>query len=133
MGNKKNPVFTEKAIRVTDNKTGKVSYFKSLHRKTALSHATAKAREEVLAELDNRFTADILTVAEVLELRNVKYTDLTCKETAASEAAASTPTGDQLDLVDAIDEAEAQQDADEGAGQEEQAEQAGEGHGAIFQ
>lgn len=133
MGNKKNPVFTEKAIRVTDNKTGKVSYFKSLHRKTALSHATAKAREEVLAELDNRFTADILTVAEVLELRNVKYTDLTGKETAASEAAASTPTGDHLDLVDAIDEAEAQQDADEGAGQEEQAEQAGEGHGAIFQ
>lgn len=138
MGNKKNPVFTEKAIRVTDNKTGKVSYFKSLHRKTALSHATAKAREEVLAELDNRFTADILTVAEVLELRNVKYTDLTGKETAtseaaASEAAASTPTGDQLDLADAIDEAEAQQDADEGAGQEEQAEQAGEGHGAIFQ
>lgn len=132
MGNKKNPVFTEKAIRVTDNKTGKVSYFKSLHRKTALSHATAKAREEVLAELDNRFTADILTVAEVLELRNVKYTDLTGKEAAASEAAASTPNGDQLDLVGAIDEAEAQQDADEGAGQEEQAEQAGEGHGAIF-
>lgn len=128
MGNKKNPVFTEKAIRVTDNKTGKVSYFKSLHRKTALSHATAKAREEVLAELDNRFTADILTVAEVLELRNVKYTDLTGKE-----AAASTPTGNQLDLVDAVDEAEAQQDADEGAGQEEQAEQVGEGHGAIFQ
>lgn len=123
MGNKKNPVFVEKAIRVTDTKTGKVEYVAAFHRKTALSHVTSKAREEALAELGKRFTAEILTVAEVRALKNAKYTDLTGKEAAASEAASKTPDGDQLDIVDAIDEAEVKADA----------ETAPEGHGAIFQ
>ena len=133
MGNKKNPTFVKKGIRVTDHDTKKVTYFKAFHRKTALSAAILPAREEALAKLDKRFTAEIMSVEEVMDLKNIKYIDLTLTETEAAAAAAATPNGDQLDLVDAIDEAEAQQDADEGAGQEEQAEQVGEGHGAIFQ
>ena len=135
MGNKKNPTFVKKGIRVTDHDTKKVTYFKAFHRKTALSAAILPAREEALAKLDKRFTAEIMSVEEVMDLKNIKYIDLTLTDAdaEAAAAAAATPNGDQLDLVDSIDEAEAQQDADEGAGQEEQAEQAGEGHGAIFQ
>lgn len=133
MGNKKNPTFVKKGIRVTDHDTKKVLYFKAFHRKTALSAAILPAREEALAKLDKRFTAEIMSVEEVMDLKNIKYIDLTLTETEAAAAAAATPTGDQLDILDAIDEAEAQKDADEGAGEAEQAEQAGEGHGAIFQ
>ncbi len=123
MGNKKNPNYVTKAIEVTDADTGVKTLYKAKRSSIALGEAKVNARKEVLERLDKRFSARVLSVDEIMSLKNPKYIDLT-----------GVPEVDtaQLDIEDAILDAEAQADADAGAGELEEQEQA-EGHGAIFQ
>lgn len=123
MGNKKNPNYVTKAIEVTDADTGVKTLYKAKRSSIALGEAKVNARKEVLERLDKRFSARVLSVDEIMSLKNPKYIDLT-----------GVPEVDpaQIDIEDAILEAEAQADADAGAGELEEQEQA-EGHGAIFQ
>lgn len=123
MGNKKNPNYVTKAIEVTDLDTGIKTLYKAKRSSVALGEAKVNARKEVLERLDKRFTARVLSVDEVMDLKNPKYIDLT----GAPEVDPA-----QIDIEDAILEAEAQADADAGAGELEEQEQA-EGHGAVFQ
>ena len=123
MGNKKNPNYVTKAIEVTDADTGVKTLYKAKRSSIALGEAKVNARKEVLERLDKRFSARVLSVDEIMSLKNPKYIDLT----GAPEVDPA-----QIDIEDAILEAEAQADADAGAGELEEQEQA-EGHGAIFQ
>lgn len=128
MGNKKNPNYVTKAIEVTDADTGVKTLYKAKRSSIALGEAKVNARKEVLERLDKRFSARVLSVDEIMSLKNPKYIDLT----GTPEDASVDPA--QIDIEDAIAEAEteAQADADAGAGELEEQEQA-EGHGAIFQ
>lgn len=125
MGNKKNPNYTDKAIEVTDKSTGKVALYQAKQSKTALAHAKREAVKEAVESVNARFSARVLSPKEIMALRNPKYIDLT----GTPEDAPVDPA--QIDIVDAILEAEAQADADAGAGEAEEQEQAS--HGAIFQ
>lgn len=125
MGNKKNPNYTDKAIEVTDKSTGKVALYQAKQSKTALAHAKREAVKEAVESVNARFSARVLSPKEIMALRNPKYIDLTgTPEDAPVDLA-------QIDIEDAILEAEAQADADAGAGEAEEQEQAT--HGAIFQ
>lgn len=125
MGNKKNPNYTDKAIEVTDKSTGKVALYQAKQSKTALAHAKREAVKEAVESVNARFSARVLSPKEIMALRNPKYIDLT----GTPEDAPVDPA--QIDIEDAIREAEAQADADAGAGEAEEQEQAT--HGAIFQ
>lgn len=125
MGNKKNPNYTDKAIEVTDKSTGKVALYQAKQSKTALAHAKREAVKEAVESVNARFSARVLSPKEIMALRNPKYIDLT----GTPEGAPVDPA--QIDIEDAIHEAEAQADADAGAGEAEEQEQAT--HGAIFQ
>lgn len=125
MGNKKNPNYTDKAIEVTDKSTGKVALYQAKQSKTALAHAKREAVKEAVESVNARFSARVLSPKEIMALRNPKYIDLT----GTPEDAPVDPA--QIDIEDAIREAEAQADADAGAGEAEEQEQAS--HGAIFQ
>lgn len=125
MGNKKNPNYTDKAIEVTDKSTGKVALYQAKQSKTALAHAKHEAVKEAVESVNARFSARVLSPKEIMALRNPKYIDLT----GTPEDAPVDPA--QIDIEDAIREAEAQADADAGAGEAEEQEQAA--HGAIFQ
>lgn len=125
MGNKKNPNYTDKAIEVTDKSTGKVALYQAKQSKTALAHAKREAVKEAVESVNARFSARVLSPKEIMALRNPKYINLT----GTPEDAPVDPA--QIDIVDAILEAEAQADADAGAGEAEEQEQAS--HGAIFQ
>lgn len=125
MGNKKNPNYTDKAIEVTDKSTGKVALYQAKQSKTALAHAKREAVKEAVESVNARFSARVLSPKEIMALRNPKYIDLT----GTPEDAPVDPA--QIDIEDAILEAEAQADADAGAGEAEEQEQAT--HGAIFQ
>ena len=128
MGNKKNPNYTDKSIEITDHETvvdgkKKTALYCAKQSKTALAHAKREAIKEAVEKVNKRFTARVLSSKEIMALRNPKYIDLT----GAPEVDPA-----QLDIEDAILEAEAQADADAGVGELEEQEQA-EGHGAIFQ
>ena len=128
MGNKKNPNYVTKAIEVTDLDTGIKTLYKAKRSSVALGEAKTNARKEVLDRLDKRFSARVLSVDEIMSLKNPKYIDLT----GVPEVGPA-----QLDIEDAIAEAEAE--AGECDGSYEQAEEREpvdgqvEGHGAIFQ
>ena len=128
MANKKNPNYETKIFRVIDTEAAKGSegeerIFRAKHTSTV----KRVVKQDALEKLEKRFQIKVLSSDEVSRLVNPKYIDVAPeKDVAPSDA-------NQVDLEDAIKEAEAQADADAGAGEEELAEQAGEGHGAIFQ
>lgn len=125
MGNKKNPNYTDKAIEVTDKSTGKVALYQAKQSKTALAHAKREAVKEAVESVNARFSARVLSPKEIMALRNPKYIDLT----GTPEDVPVDPA--QIDIEDAIHEAEQA----EATAEEEKIEKAEDqaSHGAIFQ
>ena len=128
MANKKNPTYTNKVFSVVDTEAlegseSRVRIYRAKHSSTV----KRVVKQDTLEKLDARFQVQVLSSDEVSRLVNPKYIDVAPEKDVAPEDA------NQLDIEGAIKETEAQADADAGAGEEDQAEQAGEGHGAIFQ
>lgn len=125
MGNKKNPNYTDKAIEVTDKSTGKVALYQAKQSKTALAHAKREAVKEAVESVNARFSARVLSPKEIMALRNPKYIDLTgTPEDAPVDQS-------QIDIEDAIHEAEQAEATTEEEKVEKAEDQAS--HGAIFQ
>lgn len=125
MGNKKNPNYTDKAIEVTDKSTGKVALYQAKQSKSALAHAKREAVKEAVESVNARFSARVLSPKEIMALRNPKYIDLT----GTPEDAPVDPA--QIDIEDAIHEAEKAEATAEEENVEKAEDQAS--HGAIFQ